>query len=74
MGGVFFGSAIAARNDATIVVAVSSVPRARFSRICIGPESSRPDSKRLPADWVHATLRKPFAPDRLVELLNGVNQ
>ncbi len=29
---------------------------------------------RLPADWVHATLRKPFAPDRLVELLNGVNQ
>ena len=27
----------------------------------------------LPSDWVHATLRKPFAPDRLVELLNGVN-
>ncbi len=28
----------------------------------------------LPSDWVHATLRKPFAPDRLVELLNGVNR
>jgi DNA-binding NtrC family response regulator len=28
----------------------------------------------LPPDWVHATLRKPFAPDRLVELLNGVHQ
>jgi len=27
----------------------------------------------LPSEWVHATLRKPFAPDRLVELLNGVN-
>jgi DNA-binding NtrC family response regulator len=28
----------------------------------------------LPPDWVYATLRKPFAPDRLVELLNGVHQ
>jgi DNA-binding NtrC family response regulator len=27
----------------------------------------------LPSEWVHATLRKPFAPDRLVELLNAVN-
>jgi len=29
---------------------------------------------RLPADWVHATLRKPFSPDRLVELLNDVSR
>jgi DNA-binding NtrC family response regulator len=28
---------------------------------------------RLPADWVHATLRKPFPPDRLIDLLNGVH-
>jgi DNA-binding NtrC family response regulator len=28
----------------------------------------------LPSDWVHATLRKPFAPDRLVDLLNGINR
>lgn len=26
----------------------------------------------LPADWVFGTLRKPFAPERLLELLNGV--
>jgi DNA-binding NtrC family response regulator len=28
----------------------------------------------LPAGWVYATLHKPFAPDRLLELLNGINR
>ena len=28
----------------------------------------------LPDGWVYATLHKPFAPDRLLELLNGINR
>jgi DNA-binding NtrC family response regulator len=28
----------------------------------------------LPADWVFGALRKPFAPERLLELLNGVHR
>jgi two-component system response regulator HydG len=28
----------------------------------------------LPSDWVLAALRKPFAPERLLELLNGIHR